>query len=222
MASLAMGHPARVRLPDLLTATDLPEPELHALRLDGVLYVVAGSWRPSDLPETTEARADAVALVLRDRLIADRLTAAWLLAAADRAPLPLQCCAAVDDRGAAGSDGLDIRELRLEARDVTRVGRVRLTTPLRTATDLLRGAGWGVSERQAVARLAAICGTDAVGQALEEPRFAAHRRRAVRRLHEVVGPGAVVESQPPSPSAPRNDERAPSPHRARRYAPRSA
>jgi hypothetical protein len=175
-----------MRLPDLLTPTDLPETELRAMRLDGQLYPVAGSWRPTDLPETLEARAGAVSLLLRDRLIADRLTAAWILGAADSPPLPLQCCADADDRGAAGLDGLDIRELRLRGDDVVRVGPLRHTTPLRTAVDLLRGKAWSGVEREALRRLLDRCGVEGVGAALEERRFAAHRARGVGRLREVM------------------------------------
>ncbi|WP_210505702.1 hypothetical protein [Naasia sp. SYSU D00057] len=171
-----------MRLPDLLTADHLPAAELEALRLDGVLYPLAGSWRPVDLPETGEARAAAVALVLRDRLVADRLTAAWVLGAADCAPVPLQACAPADDRGAAGAADLDVRELHLLDGDVVRVGSLRLTTSLRTAADLLRGSEWGRREADAVRRLLTLCGREALAAALDETRFGAHRKRAVARL----------------------------------------
>jgi hypothetical protein len=171
-----------VRLPDLLTSDHLPAAELEALRLDGALYELAGAWRPVDLPETGDARAAAVALVLRDRLVADRLTAAWVLDAADRPPVPLQACAPADDRGAAGAPGLDVRELHLQASDVLRVGPLRLTTAVRTAADLLRCAAWGRREADAVRRLLILSGRDAVESSLGEGRFAAHRKRALARL----------------------------------------
>jgi hypothetical protein len=198
-----------VRLPDLLTSDHLPAAELAALRLDGALYPVAGCWRPVDLPETDEARADAVTLVLRDRLVADRLTAAWVLGATDSAPVPLQACAPATDRGAVKTAAVDVRELHLRDADVLRIGSLRLTTALRTAADLLRAAEWGARESDAVRRLLRLCagegrdgregpdgrdrrdgregqdgqdGRDEVRELLLEGRFATHRKRALTRL----------------------------------------
>ncbi|WP_210481349.1 type IV toxin-antitoxin system AbiEi family antitoxin [Naasia sp. SYSU D00948] len=171
-----------MRLPDLLGPIELPAAELEALRLDGTLYCLAGVWRPSDLPETGEARAAAVALTLRDRLVADRLTAAWVLGAAERVPSPLQCCVPIEDRGAAGTPQLDIREVRLADGDVLRIGDLRLTSPLRTAVDLLGGEAWGEGVSGVVARLLRTESRNRLGRMLEERRFSTHRARRVRRL----------------------------------------
>ncbi|BDZ46945.1 hypothetical protein [Naasia aerilata] len=114
-----------------------------------------------------------------------------------RAP-PLQCCATVDDRGAAGTDGLDIRELRLRPDDVQSLAGVRLTSTLRTAVDLLRGAEWGTAEREATARLVRLAGADAVRASLEDSRYTVHRVRAIRRLQEVVAEGATAAKSSPS------------------------
>ncbi len=171
-----------MRLADLLTPIEFPAAELAALRLDGALYPLAEVWRPSDLPETLEARAEAVALTLRDRLVADRLTAAWVLGAADAAPSPLQCCVPVDDRGAAGTPHLDIREVRLLEGDTLRLGGLRLTTPVRTAIDLLGAGVWDARVQDTVRRLVRQEDRAGLRSLLDQPRFTTHRKRRQVRL----------------------------------------
>jgi hypothetical protein len=174
-----------MRLPDLLTASDLPAAELHALRLDGVLYALAGTWRPADLPETPEARAGAVAAAFRGRLIADRLTAAWVLGAADFPPPILQGCVTAESRGASGTPGVDVRELQLEEQDLTSVGSLRLTTALRSAADLLRSREWNRRREDAVRRLLGLVRPEELVDALHAERFTAHRSRALDRLDDL-------------------------------------
>lgn len=171
-----------MRLPDLLSPIELPAAELEALRLDGALYRVADVWRPSDLPETLEARAQAVALTLRDRLVADRLTAAWVLGCADVAPSPLQCCVPVQDRGPAATPDLDIREVRFQDGDLMRVGPLRMTGPVRTAVDLLGSDRWDGRTKEAVARLLRRIDRESVFRMLEQPRFGAFKKRRQGRL----------------------------------------
>jgi hypothetical protein len=177
-----------MRLADLLTPIEFPAAELAALRLDGVLYPVAEVWRPTDLPETLEARAGAVALTLRDRLVADRMTAAWVLGAADVAPSPLQCCVPVEERGAAQTPHLDIREVRLQDGDVLRMGGLRLSSPLRTSIDLLGAARWEAAEKEAVTRLLGAHDRGRLMDLLEEPRFGAYRRRRMDRVASLSWP----------------------------------
>jgi hypothetical protein len=182
MASDRIRHPPGMRLSDLLGPIDLPAAELDALRLDGAVYRIAEVWRPTDLPETDEARAAALAITLRDRLVADRLTAAWVLGATDLAPSPLQCCVPVDDRGAAGTPNLDVREVRLHDGDLLRMGDLRLTSPLRTAVDLLASDRWNERTKDAVARLVAHEDPAVLRNMLEQPRFSTFRTRRRTRL----------------------------------------
>lgn len=173
-----------MRLPDLLTPEDLPAAELAALRLDGSLYPLAGAWRPVDLPETRDARAGAAATLLAPPFVADRLTAAWVHGAADRPPDPIQCCVPVSERGPLGPPGSVVRELKLRDGDLQRIGALRLTTPMRTAADLLRSATWDDATRSAVRRLVGRpdCAPAAVADFIGDDRFAAHGATARRRL----------------------------------------
>lgn len=115
----------------LQTAVD--EQSLRRLFLD--VYV------PADLTETLALRAAALALVVKPhQVVADR-TAAWLhgvdvYGLTDKEVLPpIEVCALRDHPvlRLAGTDG---RTRDLDERDITMIGDVRVTTPLRTAMDL--------------------------------------------------------------------------------------
>ena len=193
----ALRHAGEVRLPDLLTTSVLPASELSALRLDGVLYSVGPAWSPVDLPEGREARAAALGTLFAGRLVADRLSAAWVHGAADRLPTPIPCCVPATDRGAAGLvPGLDIRELRLHEDDVVEIAGLRLTSPARTAVDLLRADRYTTLDRDTVARLAATTGIrDTIAVLLDQRRFAAGAKRASDRLR-LSGAGDDSARQP--------------------------
>lgn len=174
-----------MRLPDLLPPSLLPPTEFAAMRLDGELYRVGSGWRPVDLPETAEARADAVAAEVGTAVVLDRATAAWVHGAAHSAPHVLTGCVPITARVAAGTRRrVELRELRLVEDELVQLGGVRVTDLARTAIDLLRGS-WGPSERDVVAALVGMCGVAEVRDRLADRRFAAHRARTVARLAEV-------------------------------------
>jgi hypothetical protein len=129
-------------VPAALTEADLPMAELASARLDGELFPLGGSWCPVDALDAPETRAGAILPLAPRRGVAERLTAAWIF---DLAPEPAehQFCVALGarthkDPGAA----VQLREVRLLASDTVLLGRLVVTTPLRTAVDLAR---WGVA-----------------------------------------------------------------------------
>ena len=175
-----------MRLPDLLPPVLLPAAELGALRLDGEVYHVGSSWRPVDLPETAEARADALAVELGTAVVADRATAAWLHGARASPPTPLTACVPISARVAVGKrPGVEVRELRLRDFELVRMGVLRVTDAARTAVDLLRRDEWDRHARETVSVLLAQCGADEVRERLGDRRFAAFRSRTLARLEEL-------------------------------------
>ncbi|MBO9577320.1 MAG: hypothetical protein J7480_00945 [Microbacteriaceae bacterium] len=152
-------------LPDLLDAEDLPEAVLRAAVLDGELYPVGPCYRPVDLPPDAAARASALrSTASQARVLAGR-TAAWVWGAAADPGEPLS--AFVPSTAAVGHTspllGASIRVVRLRASDVMRLDGVPLTTPLRTAIDLLCAAAPSPAraDRLGVHALLAIAGATA-------------------------------------------------------------
>lgn len=151
------------RLPDVLSAQDLPLAELSCLRLDGEVFGVGDFWSPIDLAEDTHQRARAAALLVPVRAIAERLTAAWIYGLAPE-PGRHQFCVHTAARAYfPPSPRFGVREvgcapentIRIGAsttRHDKRVGGLLVTRPLRTALDLAR---WPPPELRAIAPLIA-------------------------------------------------------------------
>lgn len=126
-------------IPRLLTADALPLAELNAMRLDGELFAVADAFATLDTPDTAELRAAAFQLGVPRSAVADRRTASWIHGARAVAPSRVQICVQGVHRGsAAASLRHDIRQAALHHGDTVSLGGARVTTPLRTAIDLLR------------------------------------------------------------------------------------
>lgn len=127
------------RLPSVLTTDDLPLAELSALRCDGVLWPVGPWYTPIDQPDGTRIRAEAASHGMHARMIAERMTAAWIWGARNNAPTPHQFCT---DMGARVTQRirpwLELREVVLGPHDTAMVGDLLVTTPLRTLVDLAR------------------------------------------------------------------------------------
>ncbi|WEO75713.1 hypothetical protein BJQ94_09900 [Cryobacterium sp. SO2] len=129
-------------VPAALTEADLPLAELACARLDGELFGLAGSWCPIDAPDGPETRAGALQRTAPHRAAAERLTAAWIYGLAPE-PAEHQFCVDVGARTVKHpGSGVCLREVRLGDADAVLLGRLLVTTPLRTAVDLAR---WGTS-----------------------------------------------------------------------------
>lgn len=139
-------------LGSLLTHHDLPVAELCSAKLDGELIAVGEGWSPVDLPVIESVRAQAAALLVPPRVIAERMTAAWIYGLVPE-PTPHHFC--VDARSRAHvvpSSRLRLREVICAAGDTAALGGIRVTTPLRTVIDLARH---GATEEQALLQVIA-------------------------------------------------------------------
>jgi hypothetical protein len=127
-------------VPAALTQADLPLAELACARLDGELFALAGSWCPVDALDAPETRAGAIRPAAPRHAAAERLTATWIYGLGPE-PAVHQFCVDIGarTRNPPGA-GVRLREVRLSSADTVLLGRLMVTTPLRTAVDLAR---WG-------------------------------------------------------------------------------
>lgn len=183
-------------------ALGLSRHQLRRLIESGVVRrVMRNVHAPASLPDSTELRADAAMLALPDHAVVVDRSAAWLhgidmLDFAELDVVPELEVVSLRGHDRSRADGLLGGERDLRADDVTTVGTVRVTTPLRTACDLacLRG------------RLRAIAAIDAFRRefGLTEQDFARmlvryQKRRGVTQLRELVPLSTgLADSQPES------------------------
>ena len=176
------------KLASILTTDDLPLTELHALRLDGELFAIDEAFSPIDQPESIVQRAKALEAHCSDRLIAEQHTAAWVWGACDRSPVRLELCASIGARVRVSDTGrIALREVVINTEDVVTVGRTRVTTPLRTAIDLLRFQP--SLDADLVARVLCIGGltTDDCQRYVSARPNLPHKKLALARLKHLSG-----------------------------------
>ncbi|MGN7798657.1 type IV toxin-antitoxin system AbiEi family antitoxin [Leifsonia sp. 22587] len=141
----------------LLDSSVLPLPELLSLCLDGQLYRVGDAFAPPGEPDVPELRAHSLSSTLPGWAIADRGSAAWVHGTrAMMPPLP-QVCIPPHHRGGLGAAGLDAWHRSLLPDEVMTVGPISVTTPLRTAIDLLSDpSGFGDAAALEIRHLLAL------------------------------------------------------------------
>jgi hypothetical protein len=170
----------------------IAETELHAMRLDGESYLLGDAHVPIGFAVTPSMRA-VVALGARSpRLVAARRTAAWVWGATPSPPDHGEYLVDLDARWRPQpADGIRVIESVVRDGDVTRLGRVAVTTPLRTAVDLARFLEeFGDAECELLARLA-LCGGFGPSEAIdtmERGRNLAGKHRAAERLRSALSP----------------------------------
>lgn len=126
-------------MPPVLTARDLPAPELGGMRLDGEVYALAEGWCPIDELEGPAHRALAVRGERSERLIAELGTAAWVWGATPTLPRLVEFCVDLGARARVRiSPIVRVRELVLDPGDRVELGGGAVTSRLRTAVDLAR------------------------------------------------------------------------------------
>jgi hypothetical protein len=167
------------RLSPVLTTRDLPLAELHAARLDGELVALDDAFTPIDQPHGREARAASLALSWPERLIAERHSAAWIWGALDRPPSPHELCASLGARARASIPRrVIVREVAIADDEVVVIASQRVTTPLRTLTDLARfDAQLDPAVLRSIARIGRVS-LDDIRAALDRRRNLPNKRSA--------------------------------------------
>jgi len=143
------------RLPPVLSALDLPLAELQCAALDGELYALDHCFCSIDEFETVHLRARALGVALDTRIIAERLSAAWVWGALAVPPSRHQLCVAIGARTRQHSvPSATLREVVIEPNEIDTVSGVSVTTRLRTVLDLLRFSEvFGARESSTIATL---------------------------------------------------------------------
>ncbi|TAL44301.1 MAG: hypothetical protein EPN91_04690 [Salinibacterium sp.] len=178
------------RLPAVLSGDDLPLAELHAARLDGELFRVDDCFSPIDEIAQPAHRARALATGLRDRLIAEQRSAAWIWGALETPPAVHQFCVVVGARVTPpGISWMTVREVVLDPSETVTLGGLQVTTPLRTAVDLARFTpDFSQPEVTMVTGLMRLGGfglTECLDD-MDRRRNLPNKRRAARFLRECV------------------------------------
>lgn len=140
-----------MRLPAVLDTDHLPLAEQCAVRLDGDGFALGNALIAADEPAAPPQRAGSLAgATRRHDLVLGGWTAAWVHGATDalRRPIDVQ----IERERGVRAGPTPLREVVLGARDVVRIGGVRVTTPFRTAADLARLEPALPSETAAVLR----------------------------------------------------------------------
>lgn len=122
--------------PLLFDRSVLPLAELFALVLDGQLYRVGDAFATVDTPDTPALRAQVFAALRPGHTVADRGTAAWIHGTRSVPPLRPQVCIDRRHRGSVPLD-FDAHQHALVEGDAVELAGVRVTSPLRTAADLM-------------------------------------------------------------------------------------
>src|SRR5690625_3425682 len=178
-----------------LTATALTSSELRssaAAVYEGLLHEVApGTWAPRDLLRTPRQRAESLAPLLPAQAVVIRASAAWVHAGAIP---PRQVTVALPRGGGTPRRHVVTHVARLPPEATATIGGIAVTTPLRTACDLLRFA----PEDVAFARLRALL---RAGLPVDDVEVEVHRmgglpgaRRAARLLASAEGQQVVARS----------------------------
>jgi hypothetical protein len=146
------------RLSGILTRFDLPAAELCAMRLDGEVYQVDDSVAALDELNNPALRARILAAQVPSRLIAEQRSAAWVWGARHEPPAQHQLCANTDARvRPPHARRLSVREVVISPDEISVIGTLELTSPLRTAIDLARFADdWDDRDSFAVTELMRI------------------------------------------------------------------
>ena len=175
-----------MRLPPVLSPSDLPAPELGALVLDGEGYRVDECVSPLDEVAGPLQRAAALAAQIPARLIAEQHSAAWIWGAQSTPPLRHEVCADITARTRPAPDALlALREVVLRHEDTTVLAGLAVTTPMRTAIDLARFVShWDEIETQIVRALTTIGGFGILdcARAMNRRRNLPNKRIALERL----------------------------------------
>jgi hypothetical protein len=184
------------KLSPVLSQVDLPLEELQAARLDGEVYMIGEAFAPIDEVEQARHRAHSLRAMMVPRLIAERMSAAWIHGARDRAPASHEFCVSHSARVRVPSPRrFHLREVVLGPGDTETIGGVMVTTPLRTAIDLARGQAFGDAEAEVLRSLLRVhqLSVDECRREIEQRHKLAGKRNALVRI-AALEQSAVVSS----------------------------
>ncbi|HEX4056892.1 MAG TPA: hypothetical protein VHX87_01080 [Galbitalea sp.] len=179
------------RLGSVLSARDLPAPELGALVLDGEAYRLGDCFASIDQTSGPFLRAAALTRELPARLIAEQHTAAWVWGAVARPPARHEVCADTGARTRPAFEArLSVREVVILHDDITVLAGTAVTIPMRTAIDLARFVEtWSDEETRIVRELLTIarCTVLDCARAMNRKRNLPNKKIALQRLALCVG-----------------------------------
>ncbi|MEC5192164.1 MULTISPECIES: hypothetical protein [unclassified Arthrobacter] len=173
-------------------------PELQAMALDGVLVqLYQRGYLPPGTSPTPRLRARAAAILvspaIRQRVVAGRMTAAWIYGCAaepDRLALLVDANRRISSLRS--TRGCTFHEVRLGPFDVVSLGGLLVTSPLRTSVDL----ALHVDSARAVPALRTLLDTPELGlslrlliRAVEATPRVPHKKLALAKLESLqAGP----------------------------------
>lgn len=190
-------------LPLVLDEAALPATELRAARLDGDLRELAGAFCSIDVHPSAALRGAAIAPLVPERLLVERMSAAWVHGATSRFPRPVQVCIRSSNRiRDVPSIDRHVRQVVLADHEIVTAGPIQATSPLRTAVDLVRcDPVFDRSVVICVATLLLAIGASTAHCAAELRRVPhlPHKQRALRRLDRVddLLRDGLARGQPP-------------------------
>ena len=144
---------------------------------------------PHDSPETPAERVASLAVLDDRRLIAERLTAAWIWGALAAPPEEHTLAFATAEKvRVVRVAGLVLRQVRFAGDEVVALAGSRVSTPLRTLVDLAR-VGPDVPDAVILALATAhgVTLAQALERVLEHPHLP-DKRIAVQRLQRIASP----------------------------------
>lgn len=128
--------------PVLTAGSPFTAVELQAMESDGILHRMVGrAYVPGGARPTPELRARALSATLtprvRQRTVAGRMTAAWILGCAPAPEMPVMLVESTRRMARLGTgERLLVHEVSFGAFDVFDIADLRVTSGLRTAIDL--------------------------------------------------------------------------------------
>lgn len=173
-----------MRLPDVFTERDFPVAELCALRLDGSMFSRGDGFAVVDAVESAGLRALTLAAAVPAPRIVDRFSACWVWGVHDVLPRPIEVCVRRGvSQGVEPIRGISLRESTLAAEDVVDLAGVEVTSPRRTALDILRGSRYSPAIAGSVKGLLLLAGMEVedVLRDLTDSRYQRERVRARER-----------------------------------------
>ncbi len=176
-----------MRIATVLSSRDLPEAELQAGVLDGELVRVGEGFCAIDTIVSSHHRAASIAAEVPGWSIAERGTAAWIYGIVGPQPRRLSLCVtSIGNVRPFSSHRYAFREVVLGDRDVVVIGGLSVTTPLRTAIDIVRiDDSFQPGSQDIVRALSSLgCGftLDDCVNAIASRRNLPHKRKALQRL----------------------------------------